>query len=65
MLGNIGPAELFFILFVVLLLFGAKRLPEVAKSIGRSITEFKKAMNSNVSEIEDKIKETETKIIKA
>lgn len=61
---NIGPGELVLIFAVVLLLFGAKRVPEVAKSLGRSITEFKKAMNSTVSDIEDAVNMEPPKAIK-
>lgn len=43
-LPNVGLPELLVILFVVLLLFGAKKLPEVARSLGRSILEFKKGI---------------------
>ena len=43
--------EMLVILLVVLLLFGAKRLPEIARSLGVSIFEFKKAVNSNLSEL--------------
>ena len=48
-----GGTELLIILFVVVLLFGAKKLPELAKGIGRSMGEFKKAredFNTEVSE---------------
>ena len=38
-----GTAELILIFLIILLLFGAKKLPEVAKAIGRAIREFKKA----------------------
>ena len=41
----IGTGELLIILFVVLILFGGKRLPELAKSIGAGLREFKKACN--------------------
>lgn len=41
MFPNLGMGELVVILFIVLLLFGAKRLPDVAKSIGRSVKSFK------------------------
>jgi len=62
---NIGPGELVLIFAVVLLLFGAKRVPEVARSLGRSITEFKRAMNSTVSDIEDAINMEPPKAIKS
>ncbi len=45
MFPNIGMGELIVILLIVLVLFGAKRLPEVAKSLGRSIRAFKEGMN--------------------
>jgi len=55
MLGSIGPMELMIIFFVILLLFGAKRVPEVAKSLGRSIHEFKRGMSSVTEQIKDSI----------
>ncbi|MFA7159610.1 MAG: twin-arginine translocase TatA/TatE family subunit [Kiritimatiellia bacterium] len=39
---NIGWPEILIILLVILLLFGAKRLPELARSLGKSLREFKK-----------------------
>jgi len=45
MLGNIGMPEILVILLVVLLLFGAKRIPEIAGSMGKGITEFKRNMS--------------------
>ena len=44
MLGNIGFSELMIILLVVLLVFGAKRLPEIGSSIGKGIREFKNSL---------------------
>ncbi|OGS00401.1 MAG: hypothetical protein A3G41_03185 [Elusimicrobia bacterium RIFCSPLOWO2_12_FULL_59_9] len=44
MLPNIGWGELLIILAIALLLFGAKRLPELAQSLGKSIRAFKKSM---------------------
>jgi sec-independent protein translocase protein TatA len=44
-LGNLGFPEIMVILLVVLLLFGAKRLPEVGSSIGKGIREFKRSLS--------------------
>ncbi|MFZ0392082.1 MAG: twin-arginine translocase TatA/TatE family subunit [Calditrichia bacterium] len=40
---GIGPPELLIVFLIILILFGAKRLPELARSLGRSINEFKSA----------------------
>ena len=50
---NLGPWEIILILLVVLLLFGAKRLPELARGLGQGIKEFKGAMSDAKQEIED------------
>ena len=42
---NLGMGEIILILLVVLLFFGAKRIPEIAGSFGKGIKEFKKNMN--------------------
>ena len=47
MLPNVGMGELLVILCIILILFGAKRLPEVAKGLGRSIKAFKDGMNES------------------
>ena len=49
LLPNFGWPEIVIILTIFILLFGAKKLPELAKGIGKSIKEFKKA-TSNVEE---------------
>lgn len=51
MFGNIGPGEMVFILLVLLLVFGAKRLPEIGSSLGRGIREFKRSMTDIQQEI--------------
>jgi sec-independent protein translocase protein TatA len=53
MLGNIGPMELFIILVIVLVVFGAKRVPEIGASFGKGIREFKKSL----SDVDRSIKE--------
>jgi len=42
---NIGPMELFIVLVIVLVLFGAKRVPEIGASIGKGIREFKRSVS--------------------
>ena len=44
-MGNLGFTEIMLIMVVVLLLFGAKRLPEVGSSIGKGIREFKRSLS--------------------
>jgi sec-independent protein translocase protein TatA len=46
MFGNLGSTEILLIALVVLLLFGAKRLPDIAKGIGKGIKDFKKEISS-------------------
>ena len=48
-MGRVGGPQLLIILFIVLLLFGSRRLPDLAGSIGRSMKEFRKA----TAEVED------------
>ncbi len=41
---NLGPIEIIIILLIIVLLFGAKKLPELARGLGRSASEFKKGL---------------------
>jgi sec-independent protein translocase protein TatA len=50
-----GGQEWFLIFLIVLLLFGAKRIPEVAQNLGKGIREFKKSMNEVQQEIESSV----------
>lgn len=52
LLGNLSSGELILIFAVVLLLFGAKRIPELAKGLGKGIREFKDASSGIKREIE-------------
>ena len=45
---NIGMPELIIILIIILLLFGAQRLPELARSLGKAVSEFKKGMKEDM-----------------
>jgi sec-independent protein translocase protein TatA len=51
MFGNLGLPELLIIMVVILLLFGAKRIPEIAGSMGKGIKEFKKNINEATREV--------------
>lgn len=50
---NLGPMEMVLVVLVILLLFGAKRLPGLAKGLGQGIREFKGAIDGAKKEIED------------
>ena len=50
---NLGSVELLIIFLVILLLFGAKRLPELARGLGKGINEFKDAVETGKKEILD------------
>ncbi len=54
MIGNLGFGEILVIMLVVLLVFGAKRLPEVGASIGKGIREFKRSITDTNDAIADK-----------
>jgi len=59
MFGNFGAQEIILILLVLLLLFGAKKIPELARGLGRGIHEFKRA----VKEGEESLNPDESKKI--
>ncbi len=48
---NLGGGEIFVILLVVLLFFGAKRIPDLAKGLGKGMREFKDAMSGIENEV--------------
>ncbi len=49
-MGGIGPPELLIVLVIVMLLFGAKRLPQVARSMGQAGKEFKSGLKEGYQE---------------
>jgi sec-independent protein translocase protein TatA len=64
MFGFIGPVgwnELVVILVIVLVIFGPKRLPELAEAMGKSIRKFKEASREVEEEVTSAIKKEETK----
>jgi TatA/E family protein of Tat protein translocase len=63
MFGNIGLPELLIILVIALLIFGPKKLPEVGKSLGRAIREFRRTSDEIKEKIEQEIQAEELKDI--
>ncbi|MEO6324907.1 MAG: twin-arginine translocase TatA/TatE family subunit [Thermoanaerobaculia bacterium] len=54
-MGNLGMPELILIMVLALILFGPKKLPEIGKSVGKALGEFKKASNDLKRTIEDEM----------
>lgn len=50
--ANIGPTEILILLGIILLIFGPKRLPQLARAMGQSIKDFKKGLNEVKQDIE-------------
>ena len=61
MFGTIGMPELIVIFVIALVIFGPRKLPELGRSLGRSINEFKKASNELRSTLEEEIRIEETR----
>jgi sec-independent protein translocase protein TatA len=59
MLGSIGGPELFLILLIILVFFGARKIPEIAKGIGEGVREFRKAARDAQNEDDGSAKKTE------
>ncbi|UCE41906.1 MAG: twin-arginine translocase TatA/TatE family subunit [Candidatus Aminicenantes bacterium] len=52
--GPVGPTELVLIVLIVVIIFGARRLPELGKSLGEGIKNFRKSITSKEKESETK-----------
>ena len=64
MFGSVGAPEIILIIVVVILLFGAKKIPELAQGIGKGMKEFKKAVKEveeDITEVKEEFKDKEKK----
>jgi sec-independent protein translocase protein TatA len=53
MFGNLGTGEIILILLIVLIFFGAKKIPELAQGLGKGMREFRKAARDIQDEVEN------------
>lgn len=58
-MGRVGPLELLLILLALLLLFGARRIPEIARSLGRAINQFRRGMRDSMTDDNENKEEPE------
>ena len=65
MFGSIGVTELVIIFVIALIVFGPRKLPELGKSLGKSINEFKKASNELQHTLEQEIRVEEQQKVAA
>ena len=61
MFGSIGMPELIIIFVIALIIFGPRKLPELGRSLGKSLSEFKRASNELKSTLEEEIRVEEQK----
>ncbi len=64
MFGSLGATEIILIIVAIVLLFGAKKIPELAQGIGKGMKEFKKAVKEveeDITEIKDDVKSDQKK----
>ena len=54
MLGNVGTTELLIIFLIILVFFGAKKIPDLASGLGKGIRSFKKALNTDEETTDEK-----------
>ena len=57
MFGSIGMPELIIILVIALIIFGPRKLPELGRSLGRSLSEFRRASNELKNTLDDEIRQ--------
>jgi sec-independent protein translocase protein TatA len=57
---DIGAPEILIILMIAVVLFGSKKIPEMARSVGRASSEFKKGIQEGKASLEDTVKTPES-----
>ncbi len=60
-MGNLGATEIILIVLVILVFFGAKKIPELAQGLGKGIREFKKATREIESDVDSDVKKIDEK----
>lgn len=60
-MGNLGTTEILLIVLVVLIFFGAKKIPELAQGLGKGIREFKKATREIEEDVHEEVKKIDEK----
>ncbi|MFS8616117.1 MAG: twin-arginine translocase TatA/TatE family subunit [Solitalea sp.] len=60
-LGGMGASEIIIIALIVLLLFGGRKIPELMRGLGRGVREFKDAQEGIKEELDDSVKQSDTK----
>jgi sec-independent protein translocase protein TatA len=60
-MGNLGGPEIILIILVIVVFFGAKKIPEIAKGLGQGIHEFRKAVREGQAEGENETKKLDEK----
>lgn len=57
-MGNLGAGEIIIIIFVLMIMFGGKKIPELAKGLGKGISEFKKGLHGTDDDDKNKFEKT-------
>ena len=58
-LSNLGPMELLLIFLIIFVVFGAEKLPKIAKDLGKGINEFKKSLSGEEDDVQEELKKEE------
>lgn len=64
-MGNLGATEIILIVLVILVFFGAKKIPELARGLGQGIREFKKATREASEDVEEEVKKIDETVKKS